>query len=237
MTERSAASVRRSPQALAVGPSTIGWQGDALCVEFDEVTVPWPARLRGRVRLHPQTLFNTTHALDAGGRHRWWPVAPCARVEVEVDQPALRWSGHGYHDTNWGDEPLEQGFAGWHWSRSTLRSGDTVVMYDATPRASAPRALALRFTPQGVVSEFDAPPQRQLPTTLWRIPRVTRSPPGTSTQRIETLEDAPFYARSLLRGPLDGEDAVTFHESLSLDRFSRAWVRCLLPFRMPRRPG
>ena len=37
--------------------------------------------------------------------------------------------------------------------------------------------------------------------------------------------------------PLDqGSDALAVHESLDLDRFSRRWVQCLLPFRMPRFP-
>jgi carotenoid 1,2-hydratase len=54
---------------------------------------------------------------------------------------------------------------------------------------------------------------------------------------VETLEDAPFYARSLLTTRLAGTPAQTFHESLSLDRFSRGWVRMLLPFRMPRLAG
>jgi carotenoid 1,2-hydratase len=32
-----------------------------------------------------------------------------------------------------------------------------------------------------------------------------------------------------------GRQAVAMHESLSVDRFDTAWVRALLPWRMPRR--
>jgi carotenoid 1,2-hydratase len=51
-----------------------------------------------------------------------------------------------------------------------------------------------------------------------------------------TLEDTPFYARSLVRKRLLGSNALAVHESLDLDRFRQPWVQCLLPFRMPRFP-
>jgi carotenoid 1,2-hydratase len=51
----------------------------------------------------------------------------------------------------------------------------------------------------------------------------------------QTLEDAPFYSRSLLQTQLLGSPATAIHESLDLDRFASRWVQCLLPFRMPRR--
>jgi carotenoid 1,2-hydratase len=51
---------------------------------------------------------------------------------------------------------------------------------------------------------------------------------------IQTLEDTPFYARSMLSTRLFGEAVTAVHESLDLDRFRTAWVRALLPFRMPR---
>ena len=45
--------------------------------------------------------------LDGAARHRWSPIAPCARIEVALDRPASRWSGVAYCDTNEGDAPLE----------------------------------------------------------------------------------------------------------------------------------
>ncbi len=237
MTERGAATVRRSAERLEVGPSSIGWEGDTLVVGFDEVCMPIPRRLRGAVRLKPAAIFDTVHTLDPAGRHRWWPVAPAARVEVELERPALRWSGHAYHDANWGDEPLERGFRGWHWSRSWLPDGSTAVLYDTEPRDAPPASLALRFDPRGVAGPLAAPRQQGLRPTLWRVPRLARSEGDAAATLVETLEDAPFYARSLLSTQLGGARVPTFHESLSLDRFSQGWVRMLLPFRMPRRAG
>ena len=51
---------------------------------------------------------------------------------------------------------------------------------------------------------------------------------------MRTLEDTPFYTRSLLRLDGAGTGLPMVHESLSMERFDRGWVRCLLPFRMPR---
>jgi carotenoid 1,2-hydratase len=50
----------------------------------------------------------------------------------------------------------------------------------------------------------------------------------------QTLEDGPFYARSILSTRVFGEDVPAMHESLSLDRFRKPWVQAMLPFRMPR---
>lgn len=237
MTERGAGSVRRAPERLQVGPSSIGWEAGALVVRFAEIGVPVPRRLSGTVRLTPSAVFGDVHALEASGRHRWWPVAPCSSVEVELERPRLHWAGHGYHDSNWGDEPLERGFSGWHWSRSWLPDGSTAVLYDTAPRGQRPTNLALRFDPAGHCVPIDAPPRQALPPTVWRVPRLARSDADSPPLLRETLEDAPFYARSLLTTRLAGAAAQTFHESLSLDRFGRGWVRMLLPFRMPRRPG
>ncbi|HSM22838.1 MAG TPA: carotenoid 1,2-hydratase, partial [Rubrivivax sp.] len=139
MTERGRASMRRSAREFVVGPSRVHWDGAALVVEIDEVGMPIPQRLRGRVRVWPQGLSRFSAALDDGGRHRWGPIAPCARVEVELTQPALRWSGHGYLDSNEGDEPIDRPFIEWDWSRATLRDGSTAVIYDVRQRQGADR--------------------------------------------------------------------------------------------------
>lgn len=204
-----------------------------LVVRIDEVTVPWPSRLRGTVRVHPGAFTGHEVALDPAARHRWWPVAPCARVEVVMASPSLRWNGGGYLDSNAGDEPIERGFSAWDWSRSTLEDG-TAVLYDMSYRDGGARSFGLRFDRTGRVEPFDPPPRARLPTTLWRVPRATRSDLGQPAGVVETLEDTPFYARSLVSAGLLGERVTAVHESLSLDRFASPWVQILLPFRMPR---
>lgn len=237
MTERGRSALQRDATSLRIGPSVVRRDGDGLALEIDEVTVPLPSRVRGRVRLVPTVRPDRAWTLDEGGRHRWRPLAPCARVEVVLERPALRWTGHGYLDSNEGDEPLEDAFVRWHWSRATLADGGTAVLYDVRRRSGGPLSLALRFGSTGEVQRFEPPPPASLPPGLWRVARCTRSESGHPARLVQTFEDAPFYARSLVASRLLGESVTAVHESLSLERFRRAWVRALLPFRMPRRGG
>jgi len=234
MTERGRSSVHMAPSVFTIGPSSLSWDGNALTIEIDEVTVPLPSRIKGVVRLHPAALTERAFVLDAKGAHRWWPIAPCARVEVALERPALRWSGAGYLDANAGDAPLEHGFVRWDWSRASL-DGRTVVLYDVRRRDGEDLALALAFDARGGVRPIEAPARVHLPATRWRIERATRADHDHPASVLETLEDTPFYARSVLGTRLLGAPATAVHESLDLDRFRAGWVQLLLPFRMPRR--
>lgn len=234
LTERGSTWVRQGRQDLTIGPSSLTWDGETLTLRVDEVTAPMPSRIRGVVRLRPDAVSQHVEELDAQGMHRWWPIAPSCRIEVALDQPSLRWTGEGYLDSNSGDAPLEHTFTGWNWSRARLAGGDTVVLYDVADRGGGERALAMRFDVLGRVEYLPAPPPVPLPRTHWRIARATRADDGYSACVLRTLEDTPFYARSLLSARLCGEPVTAMHESLSLDRFRAGWVRLLLPFRMPR---
>jgi carotenoid 1,2-hydratase len=233
MTERGRGALRRTAETLAVGPSMLSWDGTALTVHIDEVTAPLPSRLRGTVRLHPHAVVERAVSLDAAGAHRWRPIAPCARVEVAMESPALAWSGAGYHDANDGDAPLADAFSGWHWSRARTRAG-TAVLYDVARRDGDTFGFGLEFAQDGRVATLALPAAVPLPRTRWGIARATRADPGCSALVRRTLEDTPFYARSLLTTRLYGEPLTAMHESLSLDRFRERWVQALLPFRMPR---
>jgi carotenoid 1,2-hydratase len=233
MTERSHKRVTRSAASLAIGPSRLDWDGGALSIRIDEVAAPVPRPIRGVVRLYPRALSTFTAALDTAGLHRWQPIAPTAWVEVDLEEPALRWSGPGYLDSNSGEAPLESSFAGWTWSRAELTRGAS-VFYDVAERSGTRRSLALRFDRQGAVEPVEALPMSCLPNTGWRIRRQARADPGARPELRETLEDGPFYARSRLRATLFGEAVEALHESLSLDRFRNPLVRLMLPFRMPR---
>jgi carotenoid 1,2-hydratase len=234
MTERGAADVKRSAARLALGPSSLHWSGEDMHIQVDELCAPLPRRIRGSIRLTPRTLHEHSYALDGAGLHRWTPFAPCADVQVQLTDPALQWSGVAYLDSNFGAEPVEQAFQKWTWSRSTLPDS-TVVLYDVSPRGAAEHSLALRFDAQGSADPIELPPLTRLPASGWRIARHTRADAGHAPRVVQTLEDAPFYSRSLLDTTLLGCRAPAIHESLDLDRFRSRWVQCLLPFRMPRR--
>ncbi len=233
MTERRRAAVTREATVLSIGPSRLTWEGGALTITFDEVTSPRPSRLRGVVRLFPQATNEQVFSLDAARRHRWRPIAPRARVEVSLDNPGCAWRGDGYFDTNVGDEPLEDAFVGWDWSRAHLPE-DTLLFYDVTRRGGETASLALGFDRHGAPTEVESPAPVRLPSTAWGIPRLVRGDADGGVSLRRTLEDTPFYARSALSGRFAGRPAEMIHESLSLNRLRSPIVRAMLPFRMPR---
>ncbi len=234
MTERGRACVQRDPRNLHIGPSALHWQGGTLKIDVDEIGAPLPKPIRGTIRVTPSGLTGRSFALDRAGNHVWQPIAPRAHIDVKLERPDLRWSGTGYLDSNYGSEPLQDGFSHWSWSRAHL-SEDSVVLYDAARRDGSETAMALRFAPDGAVQALAPPPPAHLPFTAWRIARPTRADRGHAVQLVQTLEDTPFYARSRIQTQLYGEQSEIFHESLMLDRFASPVVRAMLPFRMPRR--
>lgn len=235
MTERGRDALSVSDNRFEVGPSSLTWEGGVLTCEINETTVPLPRPLRGRIRLMPEAVTGYGIELDAKGRHGWWPIAPYARVEVDFDEPALSWSGGGYFDTNNGVEPLEAAFTRWDWSRAHLADGSSLMMFDPTDLAGADSALAVRIDKSGRAEELPPPDPVILPKTGWRVNRRTRSDRPEEATVAKTLEDTPFYARSVVNARLAGEPAQMMHESLDLTRFVHPVVQMMLPFRMPRR--
>jgi carotenoid 1,2-hydratase len=233
MTERGS-GIAREADRFRVGPSALAWDGTALDIALDEIEVPIPRRLRGRLRVEPLIAPGRDFAIDPAGRHLWRPIAPRARVTLAFDRPGFAWSGTGYWDMNEGAEPLEAAFRSWHWSRAAHREG-ALVLYDTLRRDGSTGRLALDFAPDGTVTDVDPPPLAPLPKTFWRIARAARSDPAAPARVVETWEDTPFYARSVVASTIAGRPVTAMHESLDLDRFASPIVQRMLPFRMPRR--
>jgi carotenoid 1,2-hydratase len=231
MTERRSADLDHDAGHLAIGPSHVAWCDRALDISVDEIANPWPRRLRGEIRLQADWLNARSFLLDTRGRHEWWPVAPEARVDVRLSHPDLRFEGSGYLDSNAGNEPLEAGFRRWDWSRSadfSTHRDRAGLTYNVEQRDGTRRSLALGIDASGLI-EMPAEPIQRLERSGWRVPRETRS--LDAGLAVRTLEDTPFYARSILTS---ASGRTSMHESLCLDRFSSRWVQTLLPFRMPR---
>jgi carotenoid 1,2-hydratase len=239
MTERGHGAVQRSASEYRIGQSRLAWRNNGLLVDIDEIAVPLPRRIRGRVKLTTPAVCNFITNLDVAGRHHWGPIAPCARVEVELQNPKLHWSGHAYMDANQGSEPIENAFHEWDWSRAEMADGSTSVIYDVREKAHSSgqqdRVIAERFKPDGSYTAFSAPPRQAVPTSAWRIARTMRSDVGVAPQLVKSLEDTPFYARSLLKASVMGEPVTAMHETLNVPRVVSTPVRLMLPWRMPRR--
>jgi len=235
MTERGREKVKRTVDTFQIGASSVRWEDGDYVVEIDETTAPIPSPLRGTVRLKTPWLNPRTFHIDPDGRHRWRPLSPASRIEVDMKSPDLKWRGRSYFDMNDGDAPLEADFTFWNWSRAMLEADGVAICYDTHVRSGESRGLALKFDGRGEMEEFEAPPFRRLkPTFWWRAPRQLRSEDEAAAEVVRTLEDAPFYSRSEIRTRLFGRDYPGVHESLSGDRLASPWVKALLPFRMPR---
>jgi len=234
MTERSIASMSRDSRHFQVGPSSLHWDGNCLEVRFDEWSVPIPKAVRGKIRVYPDQLFHFIAPLDDHARHHWGPIAPSARVEVQLDAPSVSWKGHAYLDSNEGTEFIINRFTEWDWSRANMSDGSVTVLYDIRQQSGVERLLALRFKKDRSVESFDAPPRQALPKALWRVGRSIRTEPQMPARVLQTLEDTPFYVRSVLESGLLGEKVISMHETLNIPRLDTTSTRLMLPWRMPR---
>jgi len=237
MTERGEGSVRRDESSFRLGNSHLRWDDDMLIIDIDETAAPLPFPLRGQVRVRTEGLGNTTFFIDDAGRHRWRPLSPLSTVEVSLTKPDLQWTGHGYLDTNHGDAPLEDDFAFWDWSRAVIDGDRTAILYNTDMLNGASQLTALMVDGVGSIDEIEAPAPASLrPTPIFRIPRRTRADEGQKPRVLRTLEDTPFYSRSLVEMPLLGQRRQAIHESLAGPNLNKRSVQFMLPFRMPRRP-
>jgi carotenoid 1,2-hydratase len=240
MTERGARHVQRDAQRFVIGPSSLRWHDDGLTIDIRERGMPLPQRVVGRVRVEVPALARWAVALDARAQHRWVPIAPVAQIHADFSEPGLSWRGRAYLDSNEGDTPVTQAFSRWDWLRATAPDGRTTVIYDTEPLGAEPRVVARQFAPDGTSLSLPVPPRHALaPTRWWRIDRQVRavaSPDGRSPAVARTLEDTPFYARSVLTLPTCDEPGFeVVHETLDARRLRSAVVQAMLPFRMPRR--
>ncbi|MEO0575137.1 MAG: carotenoid 1,2-hydratase [Pseudomonadota bacterium] len=232
LTERGSADFASDACGVRIADSRMYWQDGRLIVDINERCNPLPFAFKGQVALTPDITNTRAFALHSNGKHHWWPAAPVAHATVALSSPDLTFSGSAYLDSNFGSEPLENGFVDWDWSRreTVVQDGQTPLLtYRCTERDTSSPPLSLAVTPEGTLCTATVGEHQTLSNTGWRVARATQS--QTPVQHVKTLEDTPFYARSLLTHA-DGQHSM--HESLSLDRFASRWVQTLLPFRMPR---
>ncbi|MDB4941244.1 MAG: crtC [Labilithrix sp.] len=232
LTEHGASAVTREGSALAIGRSRIENHGGVLVAHLDERCAPWGTPLRGTVRMFPLAEACETYALDHGKLHTWSPRVPVARIEVELEEPRLSFAGTGYLDTNAGETALEETFSSWAWSRVAGKGGRAAIAYDVTMRDGSATRLSLEVDERGELAPRPASPLHPLPPTRFGLARHGRGPAGEPLRIVKTLEDGPFYARSVVATRLGGAPASGMHEMVSLDRFRAPWVQLLVPFKM-----
>lgn len=236
LRERALSPSDRRKNELSFGASEVRWNGDRLEITVEERSTPFlgigPRRVAGKIVFRPEGLTSLALPLDSAGAHTWWPVAPRGRIEVDLHEPGVRFSGAGYHDANAGDGALERTFSDWHWCRGRTRKGHAIVTYDARSLDGTRTTHGLDWNGSEVAGLTRAARVHTLPTSLWGIGREAPCDPGSRPTLASVLEDTPFYARSLVDTELSGERVRVVHESLDARRLARAWVRGLLGFKM-----
>lgn len=223
----------RGAAGVAIGASSMRWEGDRIIVDVDERTTPLrgaPRPVRGRIVLHPEARTDLELSIDERGEHRWWPAAPLARIEVDLPWPGVRFRGHGYYDANAGARPLESAFESWHWSRA--RGDGALLTYDVACTSGASHSLAFRVSSRGEIDDLERVHTTRLARTFWALPRRARVDRGHGGRVVRTLEDGPFYARALVETRLGGRPVLAMHETLAPHRLRRDWVQRIIGARM-----
>lgn len=233
MTERGADALSRNADQIEIGPSRAQFTGNGLHLDIDEICVPFPFRVRGTIDVTFDALNDIAFHIDSENHHVWRPIAPCSSIRVSLSSPNQHWQGRAYVDSNWGSEPVEARFKGWQWSRA--EHGDKAcVYYDTQEKDGRGRSIACAFHRSGALSDLPDASLHMASRTGWQMRRPYRSEAGAHGL-IQTVEDTPFYARSLMAQTIHGEKVTAIHESLSVDRFASPIVQAMLPWRMPRR--
>jgi carotenoid 1,2-hydratase len=226
LTEHARHAVSRTETSLAIGGSSMRVEHDALLVEISETCAPFGGRIEGSIRFTPTLTTTMAVALDSRALHSWHPLAPLGRATVELAAPRLSFTGTAYLDMNEGEGALEDAFARWSWTRVSS-ANDTFVVYDTVGDDGAVRERAFAFS-EASARTFEPMGRSSLGSTLFGLRRESRGHLGL----VRTIEDGPFYARSVVRANVAGRDLLGVHEHVDLARFASSWVRFLIPFRM-----
>lgn len=100
--------------------------------------------------------------------------------------------------------------------RTPLADGGAAVVDDVRQSGGRPdRVIAARFAPDGRAEPFEAPRRASLPRSKRWVGRHVCSDAALRPRLVQTLQDTPFYVRSMVETGLLGERVQAMHESLS----------------------
>ena len=193
-----------SSDGIAIGASTLSWQGDAAKVHIDGRQSPWPTQMKLDLTLTAMAPAAREVVLAEAGDHRWQALMP--RATVALTRGGTTRQGHGYHDTNHGRSALGVDLCRWRWTR-VHGPDETDIYYLPEGPGAGVHVRADRISTVTSACEEDSEKKLQA-TSGWGLPL-----PGTLHHRGRMLapgqliESSPFYARLWQRE--GGIDALT----------------------------
>ena len=185
-----------------------------------------------RTRIMPESDLAISVMVNSNTGPFFDASAALSRVEVELVEPAVRFSGHGYHDVNAGDVPLSETFDTWTWSRARVSETRACLVYDVCETDGRTDALAFSVDASGATTALPRLSTVSLPRSRWALPQHTRADSGSEARLVRRLEDGPFYARSVIETTIDGQRCPAVHETLAGHRLDHGWVRFCTGYRM-----
>jgi carotenoid 1,2-hydratase len=217
--------VRDGEETLWIGRSCLARGADGRVeLVVDDRTAPWGRPVRARLGLTPACAPVAPVALDDGGHHWWQPLACRATARLVLPDEGIDVAGLGYHDTNWGDEPLGGRLPGWRWGRVHGAERTGVALVPPAPRP----AIHLVASARGVAAVPPAAAPDAGARSGWALRLPARIAAGGIDVPAEALlESAPFYARQ--EGRRDG--LMALGEVADFHRFRSPWIRWMARFR------
>ena len=170
-------------------------------------------RLEARLAFTAPPLTSKAVKDTSEDAHHWLPAAPVCRVSGQIalrdaqnrDAQVINFTGHGYHDHNWGRLPFDADIRDWYWARAALSEERAVLLYFVRYRGRRNPISHLLLFDHGHLVPLETEAQV-------RLSRFTRNGFGTryATQlSVECgaihvqfhlgprLDSAPFYVRLL----------------------------------------
>lgn len=213
-------------RTLRIGASSLSYHEDGRVEVFvSDRTVRRGDVTEAHLVLRPSCPTHPELQLVDGAPHFWRPYMVRARATLSVPTHGVSEQGDGYHDGNWGDEPLGRNPQGWSWTR--VHEPDlTRVLYRPW---GADRAIALTATDGAVETTTVQPVVEPQARTTWGLKVPTQL--GVTGRHLEArprlLESSPFYAR--LESREGGAHAMG--EVADFQRFHRPYIRWMANFR------
>jgi len=217
----------RTAERLRIGRSSIVYPPDGrVQVAIEEVGSPWGRPIRLQLDLEPLAPPSAVLRLSADRPHFWQLLAPRARAWLSIDgDPAQE--GLGYHDSNWGEEPLGEGVDRWRWTRIHDGEGTRVSL---RPEGEPSFEVDVRDGRVRVRRGTPLPPPTRRSFWGLQLPIALGAGEGLIAPPPRTLESAPFYAR--LERRAEGYEALS--EVADFRRFRSPWFSWMARLRSRR---